>query len=210
MAVSYLRVSTLKQGRSGLGIEAQRAACARFADVEGVEITAEFVEVETGKGADALDRCPQLAAALEAARKLKCSIVVAKLDRLSRDVHFISGLMSRKVPFVVAELPGAAPFLLHIYAALAEQERRMISARTKAAAAKARGVKLGSPTAAATNRQAADQHAESLRDIVEPIKHLSTRRIAAALNEQGVETSRGGRWQPMTVARLLDRLGLKA
>jgi DNA invertase Pin-like site-specific DNA recombinase len=210
--VSYLRVSTSKQGRSGLGIEAQRAACARFAEAEGVEIAAEFVEVETGKGADALERRPQLAAALDAARKLKCPVIVAKLDRLSRDVHFISGLMSRKVPFVVAELPGADPFLLHIYAALAEQERRMISARTKTAmaAAKARGVKLGSPTIAATNRQAADRHAEALRDIVEPIKHLSTRRIAAALNERGVETSRGGRWQPMTVARLLDRLGLSA
>jgi DNA invertase Pin-like site-specific DNA recombinase len=143
----------------------QRAACARLAETEGVEIAAEFVEVETGKGSDALDRRPQLAAALEAARKAKCPVVVAKLDRLSRDVHFISGLMSRKVPFVVAELPGADPFLLHIYAALAEQERRMISARTKTAmaAAKARGVKLGSPTIAATNRQAADRHAEALR-----------------------------------------------
>jgi DNA invertase Pin-like site-specific DNA recombinase len=210
--VSYLRVSTSKQGRSGLGIEAQRAACARLAEAEGVEIAAEFVEVETGKGADALERRPQLAAALDAARKLKCPVIVAKLDRLSRDVHFISGLMSRKVPFVVAELPGADPFLLHIYAALAEQERRMISARTKTAmaAAKARGVKLGSPTIAATNRQAANRHAEALRDIVESIKHLSTRRIAAVLNERGIETSRGGRWQPMTVARLLDRLGLTA
>ena len=107
--VSYLRVSTSKQGRSGLGIQAQRAACARFAEAEGKEIAAEFVEVETGKGSDALARRPQLAAALELARKLRCSVVVAKLDRLSRDVHFISGLMSRKVPFVVAELPGADP-----------------------------------------------------------------------------------------------------
>src|SRR5260221_6641774 len=154
-------------------------------------LLSECVEVETGKGADALDRRPQLAAALEAARKAKCPVVVAKLDRLSRDVHFISGLMSRKVPFIVAELPGADPFLLHIYAALAEQQRRMISARTKTAmaAAKARGVKLGSPTIAAANRQAADRHAEALRDIVEPIKHLSTRRIAAALNERDIETA---------------------
>ena len=161
--ISYLRVSTSKQGRSGLGIEAQRAACARLAEAEGIQIAAEFVEVETGKGADALERRPQLAAALELARKSKCAVVVAKLDRLSRDVHFISGLMSRKVPFIVAELPGADPFLLHIYAALAEQERRMISARTKTAmaVAKARGVKLGSPTIAATNRQAADRQAES-------------------------------------------------
>ena len=210
--ISYIRVSTSKQGRSGLGLEAQRAACARLAEAEGIEIAAEFVEVETGKGADALERRPQLAAALELARRFKCAVVVAKLDRLSRDVHFISGLMSRKVPFIVAELPGADPFLLHIYAALAEQERRMISARTKEAmaAAKARGVQFGSPTIAAANRQKADRHAESLRDIVEPIKRLSTRRIAAVLNERGVETSRGGKWQSMTVARLLDRLGLAA
>jgi DNA invertase Pin-like site-specific DNA recombinase len=210
--ISYLRVSTSKRGRSGLGLEAQRAACARLAEGEGIEIAAEFVEVETGKGADALERRPQLAAALELARKFKCAVVVAKLDRLSRDVHFISGLMSRKVPFIVAELPGADPFLLHIYAALAEQERRMISARTRAAmaAAKARGVQFGSPTIAAANRQKADQRAESLRDTLEPIKHLSTRRIAAVLNERGVETSRGGKWQSMTVARLLDRLGLAA
>ena len=208
--ISYLRVSTPKQGRSGLGIEAQRAACARLAEAEGVEIAAEFLEVETGKGADALERRPQLAAALERARKLKCAVVVAKLDRLSRDVHFISGLMSRKVPFIVAELPGADPFLLHIYAALAEQERRMISARTKAAmaAAKARGVQFGSPTIAATNRQKADAHAEALRDTLEPIKHISTRKIAAVLNERGIETARGSKWQSMTVARLLDRLAV--
>jgi DNA invertase Pin-like site-specific DNA recombinase len=120
------------------------------------------------------------------------AVIVAKLDQLSRDVHFISGLMSRKVPFIVAELPGADPFLLHIYAAVAEQECRMISARTKTAmaAAKARGVKLGSPTIAAMNRQAADRRAKLLRDTVEPIKHLSTRRIAAALHERGIETSR--------------------
>jgi DNA invertase Pin-like site-specific DNA recombinase len=120
------------------------------------------------------------------------AVIVAKLDRLSRDVHFISGLMSRKVPFIVAELPGADPFLLHIYAAVAEQECRMISARTKTAmaAAKARGVKPGSLTIAAMNRQAADRRAKLLRDTVEPIKHLSTRRIAAALHERGIETSR--------------------
>src|SRR5271166_833959 len=145
-AIAYYRVSTQQQGRSGLGIEAQKTAVARFAETEGIEIVAEHVEIETGKGADALDRRPELAAALARARKAKCPVVVAKLDRLSRDVAFISGLMAHRVPFVVAELGlDADPFMLHLYAALAEKERALISARTKAALAakKASGVKLG-------------------------------------------------------------------
>ena len=144
--VTYLRVSTQDQGRSGLGIEAQRAALERFAEAEGFAIAAEFTEVETGKGADALDKRPKLAAALTEARKRQCSIAVAKLDRLSRDVHFVSGLMAQRVPFIVAELGADVdPFVLHLYAALAEKERKLISERTKRAleAAKARGVKLG-------------------------------------------------------------------
>src|SRR3982075_988818 len=135
-AVAYLRVSTQQQHRSGLGIEAQRAAVARFAEVEGITIISEFVEAETGKGADALDRRPQLAAALAAARSAKCAVLVSKLDRLSRDVAFVSGLMAQRVPFIVAELGrDADPFMLHLYAALAEKERRLISERTKAALA---------------------------------------------------------------------------
>ena len=102
--ITYIRVSTSQQGRSGLGIEAQRQALNQFAASEGFTVTREFVEVETGKGSDALDRRPQLKAALAAARKHRCPVAVAKLDRLSRDVHFISGLMSHRVPFVVAEL----------------------------------------------------------------------------------------------------------
>jgi len=145
--VAYFRVSTREQGRSGLGIDAQRAAVARFAEAEGFEIVAEFTEIETGKGSDALERRPQLAAALAEARRngKHCPIAVAKLDRLSRDVHFISGLMAHKTPFLVADL-GCA-FLLHLYAALAEKERALISQRTKAAlaAAKARGQALGNP-----------------------------------------------------------------
>ena len=122
--VSYIRVSTGKQGKSGLGIEAQREAIARFAAAEGCEVLSEVVEVETGKGADALDRRPKLAEALARARKSKASVVVAKLCRLSRDVAFISGLMAQRVPFIVAELGADAdPFMLHIYAALAEKER---------------------------------------------------------------------------------------
>ena len=147
-AIAYLRVSTQRQQRSGLGIEAQRATIAHFADAEGLSIIAEFVEAESGKGSDALDRRPQLAAALAAARTTKCSVLVSKLDRLSRDVAFVSGLMAQRVPFIVSELGrDADPFMLHLYAALAEKERRLISERTKAALAvkRAAGAKLGNP-----------------------------------------------------------------
>src|SRR5882672_9146461 len=147
-AIAYLRVSTQRQQRSGLGIEAQRAAIERFASAESLAIAAEFVEFESGKGADALERRPQLAAALAAAKAAKCSVVVAKLDRLSRDVAFVAGLMAQRVPFMVAELGrDADPFMLHLYAALAEKERRLIAERTKAALAakKAAGARLGNP-----------------------------------------------------------------
>src|ERR1700676_3654564 len=134
--ISYIRVSTGKQGKSGLGIEAQRQAVARFAAAEGLEVLEELVEVETGKGADALSRRPKLAEALAKARKAKVPVVVAKLCRLSRDVAFIAGLMDRRVPFIVAELGADAdPFMLHIYAALAEKERSLIADRTRAALA---------------------------------------------------------------------------
>ena len=135
--VAYYRVSTQKQARSGknglgLGLEAQRDALERFAQANGLQIVAEFTEVETGKGADALELRPQLASALNMARKRKCSIAVAKLDRLSRDVHFISGLMVHRIPFIVAELGADIdPFMLHIYAALAQKERALISERTR-------------------------------------------------------------------------------
>ena len=139
--ITYIRVSTSQQGRSGLGIEAQRQSLRQFAKAEGLELVREFVEVETGKGSDALDRRGQLKAALAAAKKLQCPVAVAKLDRLSRDVHFISGLMAHRVPFVAAELGADVdPFILHPFAALAEKERSLISSRTRQAlaAAKAR------------------------------------------------------------------------
>ena len=143
-AIAYYRVSTQRQGRSGLGIEAQRSTVARFAETEGITLLQEFVEIESGKGSDALDRRPQLAAALAAARIAKCPVVVAKLDRLSRDVAFIAGLMAQRVPFIVAELGvDADPFMLHLYAALAEKERRLIGERTRSALAarKAQGAR---------------------------------------------------------------------
>src|ERR1043165_8372070 len=151
-AVAYYRVSTKQQQRSGLGIEAQRATVSRFAEAEGLTIIAEYVEAETGKGADALDRRPQLAAALAAAKTAKCCVLVSKLDRLSRDVAFVAGLMAQRVPFIVAELGrDADPFMLHLYAALAEKERRLIAERTRAALAakRANGAALGNPRNAA-------------------------------------------------------------
>src|SRR5262245_49101324 len=145
-AIMYGRVSTGRQGRSGLGLEAQQAAVASFAAQHGFTLSAEYIEVETGKGHDAVARRPKLAAALAHAKKLKAPVIVSKLCRLGRDVHFISGLMSNRVPFIVAELgPEVDPFMLHIYAAVAQKERSLIAARTSEAlqAAKRRGVKLG-------------------------------------------------------------------
>ena len=144
--IAYYRVSTTAQGRSGVGLEAQREAVTRFVAAEHLELIGEHTEVETGKGADALDRRPVLNAAMEQARKAKAAVCVAKLDRLSRNVAFISGLMAKRVPFIVAELgPDIDPFVLHLYAALAEKERALIAQRTRAALAqrKARGLPLG-------------------------------------------------------------------
>ena len=135
-AVGYTRVSTKAQGASGLGLEAQRAAIESFAAREGLTISGWFTENESGKGSDALERRPALAAALKAAAKQGAFVVVAKLDRLSRDVHFISGLMAHKVPFVVTELGMQTnPFELHLRAAFAEEERRKISEADASSAA---------------------------------------------------------------------------
>ena len=165
--VAYYRVSTQRQGRSGLGLEAQAERCGTFAAGNGLEVVEAFTEVETGKGSDALDRRPQLAAALAVARQLRCAVLVAKLDRLSRDVHFIAGLMVQRVPFLVTELgTDVDPFMLHIYAALAEKERRMISERTRAALAarKRQGALLGNRTnLAEAGRVGAARTAEEAR-----------------------------------------------
>jgi DNA invertase Pin-like site-specific DNA recombinase len=220
-AVAYYRVSTARQGRSGLGIEAQRAAVTRFAEAEGYDLTAEFVEAESGKGADALDRRPLLAAALAAGRAGRCPVIVAKLDRLSRDVAFIAGLMAQRVPFIVAELGADAdPFMLHLYAALAEKERRLIGERTKSALAarKAQGARLGNPRnareAAALGRQVqvADAHAfaANVLPIVESLRASGIRDLrglASALNDRGVRTARGARWHVSNVKNLIDRCG---
>jgi DNA invertase Pin-like site-specific DNA recombinase len=224
-SVSYLRVSTAKQGTSGLGLEAQREAIARFAAAEGRTIVNEHVEIETGKGADALERRPKLAGALAEARRLGVPVIVAKLDRLSRDVAFIAGLMAQRVPFIVAELGADAdPFMLHIYAALAEKERKLISARTTAAlkAAKARGVKLGGdrgyrPSAPPDSHQgteavrriadvSAHQAAAAIAELRAADPEASLQALARDLNDRKVPTPRGGGWTATAVKRALARV----
>lgn len=223
--VVYLRVSTLGQGRSGLGLESQREAVSRFAATGGYTVVEEVVEIMSGKGsADALERRPQLKLALASAKRRHCSVLVAKLDRLSRDVAFIASLMAQRVPFICADLGDSVdPFMLHIYAAFAERERHMISQRTKSAlaAAKARGVQLGGrpenlssdarqkgATASQAVRSAKAQ--ERTDDIVPLIANLqkdgaSLRVIARELDDMGVKPSRGGSWSPASVSRLLAR-----
>ena len=216
--VAYLRVSTSRQGRSGLGLEAQRENITRFAAAEGFEVIGEYVEVETGKGADALERRPQLTAALNAARKRKGSVVVAKLDRLSRDVHFISGLMAHKVPFIVTELgPDVDPFILHLYAALGEKERNLIAGRTKVALAakKAQGKVLGGPKLPEAREAAqvviktnADRYAANVLPIIREAQKAGAstlRQIAEALNARGIPTARGGQWHAQSIANILER-----
>jgi DNA invertase Pin-like site-specific DNA recombinase len=213
--VSYARVSTARQGKSGLGLDAQRAAMAAFASANGLTVAAEHVEVETGKGHDALERRPKLKAALAEAKRLKCPVLVSKLCRLGRDVHFISGLMVNRVPFIVSELgPDVDPFMLHVYAALSEKERAMISSRTKDAlqAAKARGKILGRhgrDVLAPRNRAAAEARAVDLAATLKALDDegiTSVREIAAALNARGIATPRGGKWHATSVQRLMERL----
>jgi DNA invertase Pin-like site-specific DNA recombinase len=205
-AIAYIRVSTAKQGRSGLGLQAQEAALAKFAEAEGFRFLQTFTETESGCDDDR----PQLGAALELARKEKAPIIVAKLDRLSRDVHYISGLMKHRVPFIVAELGvDTDPFMLHLFAALAEKERAMISRRTKdaLAAAKARGKRLGGHRLQSDeNQRKAAAHAEQLRPIFEELSGHSARAAAWELNRRGVPTAAGGKWHAMQVIRVRERL----
>ena len=182
----------------------------------------EFTEIETGKGVDALDRRRQLAASLAVARRngKATPVAVAKLERLSRDVHFINGLMAHKTPFISTDLgPDVEPFLLHLYAALAEKERAVISQRTKAAlaAAKARGQILGNPRlpearviANAAQKAGADAHADIVMPAIREAQAVgakSLRQVAAALNGRGIATARGGKWEAETVANVLRRVG---
>jgi DNA invertase Pin-like site-specific DNA recombinase len=207
-AIGYIRVSTAKQSRSGLGLETQQAALAQFAAAEDFKLAETFIETESGGD----DNRPQLNAALAAARKRKAPIIVSKLDRLSRNVHYISGLMQHRVPFIVTELGADTdPFLLHLFAALAEKERTLISRRTKdaLAAAKARGVKLGGLREKGRELAAkAQERAEALRPILAEFAGLSHRAAAKALNERDIKTATGKDWTAVQIIRLRERLGL--
>lgn len=214
-AIAYMRVSTREQGDSRLGLEAQREYIRRFAEGEQLDIAEWVEEVQSGKQvSDTLAKRPALASALEKARAIGGAVVVSKLDRLSRDVHFISGLMVQKVPFIVCELGlGVEPFLLHLYAALAEKERAVISQRTQAALAalKARGVQLGSPQlskARSVRAERAKQAAETHRQALTDAGNGSLRTIAAKMNKVGSRTSNGSLWAPAAVARLRRLLGV--
>jgi DNA invertase Pin-like site-specific DNA recombinase len=208
--VAYYRVSTSKQGASGLGLEAQQAAVARFLTPTDT-LLAEYTEIESGK--KHANR-PELLAALAECRRAKATLVVAKLDRLSRKVSFLSSLMDSGVDFVCCDNPHATRLTLHIFAAMAEHEAQLISERTKAglAAAKARGVKLGSPraaeTIAAARRACMVQNAP--KDVIELMQTMrkqgkSHRYIARKLNGLNIRTPRGNAWYADSVIRQLAR-----
>jgi DNA invertase Pin-like site-specific DNA recombinase len=217
--VTYLRVSTDRQGKSGLGLEAQRAAVLNHVASKG-QIAAEFVEIESGKKNDR----PQLAHAMAEAKRIGAVLLIAKLDRLARNVAFIANLLEAGVEIAAADMPEANRFLLHVMAAVAEHEAQAISDRTRAAlaAAKARGVALGwsMPGRAGEQRRAArkgaecngrkaDQHAANVLPVISQIaaRGASLRQIAVELNTRGIETARGGLWYAATVRNAIKRGG---
>jgi DNA invertase Pin-like site-specific DNA recombinase len=221
--IAYYRVSTQKQGVSGLGLDAQREAVARYLGGGAAELIGEFIETETGKGADALVKRPQLRAALESCRKYGAKLLIAKLDRLARNVHFITGLMEaakgngrNAVKFVACDMPEANDLTIHIMAAFAEHEAKRISERTKDAlrAAKTRGKLLG--TAGAANlrpnielRQTeADSFARKMHGQIEGFKlrGLSQRHMVIELNNLGIRTAKGGEWSLVQLQRVIKRL----
>ena len=212
--VIYRRVSTSEQGKSGLGLDAQASAMARFCAAEGFEVVAGFNDVGSGKLG--LEGRPGLSAALAKAARLKCPVIVSKLDRLSREVAFISGLMARGVPFIVAELGADVdPFVLHLFAALGQKERQLISQRTKDALAPMVGTgRLGNKTnlaeaqtrGRASNVTASAAFAGRVMPLVSRLRAggLSMNAIAAQLNVSSMPTMRGGRWTAKAVSRVVS------
>lgn len=216
--ISYYRVSTQKQGRSGLGLEAQRRAVADYLNGGEWELLDEYVEIESGRRKDR----PQLKAALDMCRRKKATLVIAKLDRLARNVAFVATLLEGRIKFICCDMPEADSTMLQIYSAIAEREAAKISERTKAAlaAAKARGKLLGwsipsraeeqkvaARRGAAANRDQARRFASNVLPIVESIRAAGIRSLSAtadALNARGIATARGGRWHAATVRRLIQ------
>ncbi len=208
--VTYFRVSTDRQGRSGLGLDAQREAVSQFLAGRSATVVAEFVEVESG-GKD--DR-PKLRDALAACQRGKATLLIAKLDRLARSVAFIANLMDSETEFVAVDMPHASRFILHVLAAVAEHERQIIGERTKAAlaAAKARGVRLGLNGQRLAAQHKADATAFAIEvggaiSAARRVGALTTRQIADHMNAAGVQSRQGGRWHPASVARVIKRLG---
>lgn len=209
--VTYLRVSTTRQGVSGLGLEAQQEAVSSYAARVGEQIIGSFIEVESGSQNDR----PQLTAALRLCRQKRAVLLIARLDRLSRSLSFVAQLLETNVEIRAADMPEANRMMIQMLAVFAEHEKRMIGERTKAAlaAAKARGVKLGANGAvlAARHKDEARAYAETLRTQIDQIQAqgvTTCRGIAAALNEQGAPSRDGGMWHAASVSRLRTRLGL--
>ena len=216
--VAYYRVSTAQQGRSGLGLEAQQTAVANFLNGGTWSLVGEFTEVESGKHDDR----PRLAEAMRACRLHGATLVIAKLDRLSRDAHFLLGLQKAGVDFVAADLPDANKMTVGIMAIIAQHEREQISARTKAAlaAARARGVQLGKPEnlsnrnigsarGSAVKTAKARARAADLAPVIEEMRAagaVSLRALAEGLNARGIPAARGGRWSATQVARVVGRV----
>ena len=214
--VTYYRVSTQRQGASGLGLEAQRHTVQQYLTNSSGIALASFTEVETGKGSNALEKRPQLRLALETCKKTGATLLIAKLDRLARNVHFVSGLLETGVDFVAADMPNANKVMIQMYAVMSEWERDQISERTKAAlaAAKARGVVLGA-TGPANLKSCNDQRQQKAREFCDRLRPvldgmvaqgLSRRGMVERLNALGVTTPRGGAWSLGQVQRLVTEL----
>lgn len=213
--VVYYRVSTARQGASGLGLEAQRAAVDQYLAGGSGEVVAEFKELESGRKSDAAR--PELAKTLAECKKTGARLLVAKLDRLARNVHFVSGLMQSKVKFVACDLPEANDLTIHIMAAFAEHEAKRIGERTRdaLAAAKRRGVVLGTTGPANLKRKieerkaAADAFAERLRREIRGMQAegMTVAAMVRELNQKGISTARGGQWKQVQLSRVIQRLG---
>ena len=216
--VTYYRVSTARQGVSGLGLDAQRQTVAQYLAGASRIVLAEFVEIETGKGANALEKRPELRKALELCKKSGAKLLIAKLDRLARNVHFVSGLIETGVDFTAADMPNANKVMIQMHAVMSEWERDQISERTKAAlaAAKARGVVLGATGSANLERHTKERQeaARAFHDRLRPIltgfaaQGLTRRQMVIQLNDLGIKAPRGGIWSLCQVQRCFSqRLG---